>query len=167
MLIYLSMMLIWSYPEHQKHWRSTHARRSTKNIRKCNQYKSTQSIASPRRVQMAYIRQNKLPPLDYTIILLGKEVNHIFTYIIRCFCIFNELWPFTFDLHTQKSNWGCTCILIPCTFILNFIKIVKHYSSYRMETRFAYLMSYDLWPTYSEIELRLCFDTMNLHIKFH
>ena len=28
-------------------------------------------------------------------------------------------------------------------------------------------MTFDLWPTYPEIELRLYFDTMYLHIKFH
>ena len=33
------------------------------------------------------------------------------------------LWPLTFDLHTLKSNLGC--ILIPCTFISNFIKICQ------------------------------------------
>ena len=32
---------------------------------------------------------------------------------------------------------------------------------------FAYLMSNGLGPTYSEIKLRLYFDTMYLHIKFH
>ena len=32
---------------------------------------------------------------------------------------------------------------------------------------FAYLMSYGLWPTYSEIKVKLYFDTMYLHIKFH
>ena len=41
--------------------------------------KLRQSVASPSRVQMAYtVRQNKLPQLelDYTIILLGKEVTY-------------------------------------------------------------------------------------------
>ena len=116
------------------------------------QHKSTQSVASPRRVQMAYIHQNKLPPLDYTSILLGKEVNHVFTYISRCFCIFNELWPFTLDLHTQKSSLGC--VLIPCTFISNFIKI-RQTLLWKLSNgnQIRILMSSDLWPTYSEIEL--------------
>ena len=42
---------------------------------KQKQTRTTQSVASPRRVQMAYTRQNKLPPLD-TIILLGNEVTY-------------------------------------------------------------------------------------------
>ena len=35
------------------------------------------------------------------------------------------------------------------------LKSVKHYWSYRTETIFAYLMSYDLWPIYSKVELGL------------
>ena len=51
----------------------------------------------------------------------------------------------TFDLNTLKLNLGC--ILIPCTFIPNFIKI--HQTLLKLSNRnniFTYLMSYDVWP---------------------
>ena len=71
--------------------------------------RTTQSVASPRKVQMAYVRQNKLRPLDYTIILLAKEVNNV------------------------SGEWT--------------------------ESLLLYGMTHALWPTYSEIELKLYFDT--------
>ena len=57
----------------------------------------------------------------------------------------------TFDLHTRKLNLGC--VLIPCTFLSNFIKIFQTILKLWIETRFAYLMSCDLWPTARKLVL--------------
>ena len=55
------------------------------------------------------------------ILLKSSNGNHIFRYIISYFRIFNELWPLTFYPHSPKWNFGY--VLIPCTFISNYIKI--------------------------------------------